>query len=121
MLDISKYSTDARLLARDPDGHMFDLDGWSPHRAEMMAEEAGITLTEEHWAVIYGLREHYRLCGPDENARKLSRFLEETFAEGAGRKHLYELFPGGPVRQASRIAGLPQPAGCTDRSFGSVQ
>jgi len=30
------------------------------------------------------------------------------------------MFPGGPIRQGSMIAGLPKPADCDDLSFGSV-
>jgi tRNA 2-thiouridine synthesizing protein E len=35
-------------------------------------------------------------------------------------RHLYMLFPGGPVAQGCRVAGLPVPAGAVDRGFGSV-
>ncbi len=36
-------------------------------------------------------------------------------------KYLYGRFPGGPVAQCSRIAGLEAPAGASDFSYGSVQ
>jgi tRNA 2-thiouridine synthesizing protein E len=35
-------------------------------------------------------------------------------------KYLYTLFPGGPIVQGCRLAGLKAPAGATDRGFGSV-
>jgi len=55
------------------------------------------------------------------NVRHLHDALEEHFHGRGGLRFLYELFPGGPVAQGCRIAGLQPPAGSTDRSFGSVQ
>jgi tRNA 2-thiouridine synthesizing protein E len=48
------------------------------------------------------------------------RELDQEFAAEGGRRYLYDLFPRGPILQASRIAGLPLPPGTLDRSFGSV-
>ena len=31
---------------------------------------------------------------------------------GIDTKLLYELFPGGPLKKATKIAGLPKPASC---------
>jgi tRNA 2-thiouridine synthesizing protein E len=120
MMDLLKFVRDGGLLERDPHGYMSDLDPWSPRRAEIAAAEEGIVLTEEHWAVIYALREHYREHG-SIGARQLTSYLSDTFGAGEGRRHLYELFPRGPVRQACRIGGLPAPEGSRDLSFGSVQ
>jgi len=121
MLDINKAINNARLPESDPEGHMFGLDRWSPLAAQRLAEAEGIDLTEEHWEIIICLRERYRHHGMADSARVLLRELEERFCEGHGRKKLYELFPGGPVSQASRIAGLPLPPYSSDRSFGSVE
>lgn len=103
----------------DPDGHLLDLEHWSPLVARRRAAEQDIVLTEPHWAVIYCLRERYRVRGPAVSARELLRELEAEFAEEGGRRHLYGLFPRGPVLQASPIAGLPLPPGTLDLSFGS--
>ena len=120
MLDIGKFSRDQRLSEADPEGHMYGLDSWSPQRAQARAEQEGLFLTEEHWAVIYALREAYRSQGDALSAREMSRYLEHEFQLDGGRRHLYELFPGGPVSQASRFAGIPLPAHSSDPSFGSV-
>jgi tRNA 2-thiouridine synthesizing protein E len=119
MLDINKALSNARL---DPEGNMFDLESWSPKFAQRQAALERIDfLTEEHWEIIYYLRERYRNCGGASNAREVLKEIEEKFSNGHGRKHLYELFPGGPVSQASRLAGLPMPPHSSDPSFGSVQ
>ncbi len=120
MLDVNK-ATDPRLTQLDPEGHMFGLEPWSPLSAQHLAEAEGIELTEEHWEIIVYLRERYRHNGPAKHAREILQELEEKFCEGKGRRHLYELFPRGPVSQASRLAGLPLPPYSSDPSFGSVQ
>jgi tRNA 2-thiouridine synthesizing protein E len=52
--------------------------------------------------------------------RELQDALEEKFHHKGGMKYLFTLFPGGPVAQGCRLAGLKAPAGATDRGFGSV-
>jgi TusE/DsrC/DsvC family sulfur relay protein len=117
MLDVNKATTSPN----DPEGHMFGLAHWSPLFASRQAQAEGVILTDEHWAIINYLRDRYREHGDAKNAREILRELEEKFTEGRGRGVLYELFPGGPVSQASRIAGLPLPPYSSDPSFGSVE
>jgi len=117
MLDINKATTSPN----DPEGHMFGLAHWSPLLAKQLAEAEGIVLTDEHWAIINFLRERYRAHGDAKSAREITGDLEEKFTDGHGRGVLYELFPGGPVSQASRIAGLPLPPHSSDPSLGSVE
>jgi len=118
MLDINKYIANERLAGVDPEGNLAELDHWSPLVAARLAEEEGLALDDEHWLVIFFLRERYRGHGP-QNAGVLLRELESRLFEKRGRKRLYELFPHGPIAQASRIAGLPLPPGTLDPSFGS--
>jgi len=54
------------------------------------------------------------------NARELHDALEERFHSRGGMKFLYDLFPGGPVTQGCRLAGLEPPAGSHEEGFGSV-
>jgi len=121
MLDINKSIRDTRSIKHDPEGHMFDLAPWSPLFAQRQATAEGLFLTDEHWEIIIYLRERYRKSGDAKNARQVLHELEEKFSDGRGRRNLYELFPGGPVSQASRVAGLPLPPYSSDPSFGSVQ
>lgn len=103
----------------DPHGHLAEIDDWSEEVASALAAEEGVTLTEEHWAVIRYLREDYLDRDKLMNAREALRSLEKEFAHQGGGKFLYRLFPGGPVRQGGRIAGLPELDYTADRSFGS--
>jgi tRNA 2-thiouridine synthesizing protein E len=121
MLDINKSVTDSHLAEHDPEGNMFDLPPWSPLISQRQAAAEGLYLTDEHWEIIIYLRERYRRQGDAKNAREILRELEEKFSEGHGKRNLYELFPGGPVSQGSRLAGVPLPPHSSDPSFGSVQ
>lgn len=103
-----------------PEVDLLDLGDWSEQIAQDLAGEEGITLSKEHWDVINFLRGHYQRCGPCPNGRAVLSLLEENFSQQGGKKHLYHLFPRGPVVQACKIAGLPLPPYSTDISFGSV-
>ncbi|MGO8738666.1 TusE/DsrC/DsvC family sulfur relay protein [Rhodoblastus sp.] len=103
------------------DGDMHFLPPWSEETAREIAAKEGIELTSEHWEVVHLLRNHYRLRGHSLTGTALLRALSEPFAMRGGIKHLYQLFPAGPVSQGSRIAGVPAPPYSRDLSFGSVQ
>lgn len=120
MYDINKFIANEALASRDPNGYCADLAHWSPIVANRMAKKDGLTLDDDHWAVIYFLRERYRKLGPDWTARQMTQELETEFAAAGGRRFLYELFPGGPLAQGCKLAGLPLPHGTLNRSFGSV-
>jgi len=43
----------------------------------------------------------------------LTKEMKKRYGKEKGStKYLYELFPGGPAKQACRYAGLPKPTGC---------
>lgn len=96
--------------------------GWDRRTAERTAADEGIELSADHWAVVKALQEYFARHEDQEiNVRELHDALEERFHAIGGMKRLYRLFPGGPVAQGCRVAGLKAPAGSVDASFGSVQ
>ncbi len=95
-------------------------DDWSKNAAEAKAKEEGLDLTEEHWVSIRALQEYFAR-NEVPHARELHDALDEKFHAEGGIKRLYQLFPGGPIAQGCRIAGLQPPPGSEDKSFGSVQ
>jgi len=96
-------------------------EGWTPAAARERAAAEGLALGEAHWAALRGLQEYFaRHAGGPIHLRELHDALDEKFHREGGIKHLYRLFPGGPVAQGCRIAGLQAPAGASDRGFGSV-
>lgn len=121
MLDINKTAPGMGTHRLDPQGHLADIDDWSEDVAKALAAEEGIVLTKAHMDVIRYLRKSYLdREEPAMNARKALTLMEKEFARQGGGKYLYRLFPGGPVRQGSKIAGLPQLDYTADKSFGSV-
>lgn len=120
MYDINKYLALPLLDRKDPNGYIHEADRWSPRLASLIAAEEGIVLEDEHWEVIYCLRERFRELGPEWTARDLTRLLKKDFADSGGKRRLYQLFPHGPLAQGCRIAGLPLPQGTFNASFGST-
>jgi tRNA 2-thiouridine synthesizing protein E len=120
MLDINKSISNPARYLNDPEGNLTDLASWSPQHTNQRAQAEGLTLGDEHWVVIYFLRERFRERGNEDPAREILHELEERFCDGRGRASLYELFPQGPVSQGSRLAGLPPPPHSYDLSFGSM-
>lgn len=119
MLDINKATPDEGGYRLDPRGHLANIDEWSDAVAMALAAEEGIMLTEAHWAVVRYLRDCYFDREKFLNAREALCSLEKAFADQGGGKYLYHLFPGGPVRQGGKIAGLPELDYTVDLSFGS--
>lgn len=93
---------------------------WSRDDAESTAHSEGIALGADHWSTIEALQGYFA-THERPNIRELHDALDEAMHSKGGIRYLYQLFPGGPVSQGCRIAGLTPPAGASDRSFGSVQ
>jgi len=96
--------------------------GWSRDAAQALAQAEGLALTDDHWEAVRALQDYYanRREAAHINVRELRDALEERFHGKGGAKYLYGLFPGGPVAQGCRLAGLEPPAGAADPGFGSV-
>jgi len=91
----------------DENGHLKNMDKWSREIAAALAAEEGIpALNDRHWAVIDFVRKDTRENNASPTVRRISK------VSGIGTKELYDLFPGGPGKKASKIAGVPRPVGC---------
>jgi tRNA 2-thiouridine synthesizing protein E len=96
--------------------------GWTPDDAIRMARDEGLDLSGDHWEVVKALQEYFDKHSdqPAFAPRELHDALEDGFHAKGGLRYLYQIFPGGPVAQGCRIAGLKAPSIATDLSFGSV-
>lgn len=97
-------------------------DEWTQQYALDMAQKEGLKMTDEHWEAVRALQTY---CAQHEDAakinpRELHDALDEHFHQQGGLKHLYMLFPKGPIAQGCRLAGLKPPFMAIDMSFGSV-
>lgn len=112
---VQEITFQGRAYAVYGKGNLVNQDEWSEPLAAFLAEQDGITLTPEHWEVIRFLRMFYFKYGIVPMVRLLMKHMRTELGADKGREdYLYKLFPGGPSRQGSRIAGLPEPQGCID-------
>jgi dissimilatory sulfite reductase related protein len=98
------------IISTDEEGYLADPDSWTPEIAEQIAADEAIQLSDEHWAVILFIRDHYDEHQVAVDARFVIKFLDQRFGYGGkAHNHLFELFPYGYVKQACRIAGMRRP------------
>jgi tRNA 2-thiouridine synthesizing protein E len=90
----------------DEKGFFVQPEQWTREMAPVIAAQDGIELTERHWELIDLMRREWKDNGTGPAVRALSKI------SGVPIKELYQLFPGGPAKQAARIAGIPKPRGC---------
>lgn len=112
---VKEFEFEGKTYKVYPRGNLVNPGDWNEGLAEFLAQKEGITLTPEHWQVIEFLRKFYFQYGVSPMVRLLMKHMREQFgAEKSSEAYLYRLFPSGPSRQGSRIAGLPEPQGCID-------
>jgi dissimilatory sulfite reductase related protein len=88
------------------EGYLTDMTQWTATIATTIAAEEGIpTLTDAHLKVVNYLREQ-QAKGAAITIRSMGKSGVVT------TKELYDLFPGGPLKKSSKIAGIPKPVGC---------
>ena len=92
---------------------------WNRDKSARLAQNEGISLNDEHRAVIAYLRNSYIEYGLPRFARTTAWALNRQFSAQGGSKYLYGLLAGGPVTQDSRLANLRTQANVTDVSFGT--
>ncbi|NIF32466.1 sulfurtransferase TusE [Enterobacter sp. Cy-643] len=104
---------EGREIETDTDGYMKNSQEWSEPLAEEIAAKEGITLAVEHWEVVRFVREFYLEFNTSPAIRMLVKAMANKFGEEKGNsRYLYRLFPKGPAKQATKIAGLPKPVKC---------
>ena len=97
----------------DEDGYLVNLDDWNKELAGHIATLEEIDMTEAHWEVVNFLRDYYAKYQISPMIKILVKEIGKVMGPEKGNtKYLYELYPGGPAKQACKIAGLPKPTGC---------
>ncbi|MGP9063498.1 sulfurtransferase TusE [Klebsiella quasipneumoniae subsp. similipneumoniae] len=100
-------------IETDSEGYLKDTTQWSEAMADVIAAQEGITLAVEHWEVVRFVREFYLEFNTSPAIRMLVKAMVNKFGEEKGNsRYLYRLFPKGPAKQATKIAGLPKPVKC---------
>jgi len=100
-------------LPLDQHGYLADMSLWSSEVALLFAAAEQIQMSEAHWEVVHFVRSFYQEYQTSPAIRLLVKSMAEKFGpEKGSSKYLFLLFPEGPAKQATRIAGLPKPAKC---------
>jgi len=101
-----EYPTDAQ-------GYLLDSTLWTRELAAFIAQSESLEMTDEHWQVVSFVRDFYLEYNTSPAIRALVKALEKEYGkEKISSRYLYRLFPKGPAKQATKIAGLPKPARC---------
>ena len=110
-----QFDFNGKLIQVFTSGNLVNLEDWSEELAVVLAKKEDIELTDEHWNVLNFLRGFYFQYGVAPMVKILIKHMGDEFGkENVNRDRMYELFPRGPAKQGSRIAGLPSPQGCID-------
>lgn len=96
----------------DAHGHLADRSDWNREVAQALAANDGIVLTPQHWQLIETVQSIYDATGDTPPMRLLIKLLRQNLDPEIDSRHLYRLYPDGPVRYASKHAGLPKPKHC---------
>ncbi len=98
----------------DANGYLIDSSQWNTDIANLVAQIEGIEMTDDHWQVVKYVRQFYEEFNTSPSIRPLVKYLKKVLDEDKSNSlYLQILFPEGPAKQATKIAGLPKPARCT--------
>ena len=88
------------------EGYMTNHAQWNRDVAAALAKEEGIDLTEGHWKVLDFIDKDFKEKSAVPGMRRMNK------VGGIETKELYSLFPNGPIKKATKIAGYPKPVSC---------
>ncbi len=87
------------------DGYLTDISQWNEEIAIEIAKKEGIELTDKHWEVLKWIQEQVKI-----EAALSIRGIKKSGVLNI--KEFYALFPGGPLKVSTKIAGVPKPKSC---------
>lgn len=94
-----------QTITLNNEGYMTDMNQWNHDIATEMAKEDNIDLSARHFDVLEYLR--------DQQKKDVALTIRGVGKSGVvDIKEFYELFPKGPLKISSRLAGIPKPKSC---------
>lgn len=87
------------------EGYLTDLSQWTKEIALEIAQQEEVVLNDKSWQILAWLQEQFRNDNP-LTIRKVGKSGVTDI------KEFYALFPNGPLKKASKIAGIPKPVSC---------
>lgn len=92
-------------ISVDEEGYIENMSDWTKEIALELAKEEGIDITEKHFEVIEFIRAKVEK-GDGLTIRAVGKSGVTDI------KGFYQLFPGAPLKLATKIAGVPKPTSC---------
>jgi len=94
-----------KAIEVNEEGYLITSNDWNKDVATDLAKEEDIDLTDTHFAVLEFLR--------DKAAAGDTITIRSVGKSGIiDIKQFYKLFPKGPLKKASKIAGISKPSSC---------
>ena len=87
------------------EGYFTNPEQWTTEIAVEIAKEVDLVLTDQHYAIMDFLRNKH-LAGDALSIRSINH------SGVIDVKTFYQLFPGAPLKKATKIAGIPKPSSC---------
>ncbi len=87
------------------EGYLTDSSQWNKEVATEIAKEEGIELTDKHFEVLDYIRSKIA-SGEGITIRGIGK------SGVVDVKTFYQLFPGAPLKKATKVAGVPKPVSC---------
>jgi TusE/DsrC/DsvC family sulfur relay protein len=87
------------------DGYLTDVSQWNKEIAKEIAQNEGVVLTDRHWEIISWIQEQVK----NEVALSIRGIKNSGVID---IKEFYALFPNGPLKVSTKIAGVPKPKSC---------
>jgi len=87
------------------EGYLSDASKWTKEIAKEIAKEEGIELTDKHFEVIEYVRNKVT-AGDGLTIRGIGK------SGVVDVKTFYQMFPGAPLKKATKISGVPKPVSC---------
>jgi TusE/DsrC/DsvC family sulfur relay protein len=98
-------SVNMTQLATNEEGYLKTYNEWTEQWAREVAAQHSIELSPKHWEVLNWLRQ--------KQAENVALSIRKVGNSGlVDIKQFYALFPGGPLKISSKIAGIPKPVSC---------
>ncbi|TWO32619.1 TusE/DsrC/DsvC family sulfur relay protein [Seonamhaeicola sediminis] len=87
------------------EGYLTDFSQWTKEIGTEIANEHNIEMTDSHWQVVDWIQNKV-----NEGVALSIRGIKKSGVIDI--KQFYALFPGGPLKVSTKIAGVPKPKSC---------
>lgn len=94
-----------KAIEVNEEGYLTDASQWTKEIAAGIAAEEGVQLTDKSYELIDWIRQKV-------NSGELLTIRGINKSGIVDAKTFYQLFPGAPLKKATKIAGVPKPASC---------